>query len=579
MRRRHFIASLAAQSAATTLAAGAAEDGPDLVVVGATVRTADPRRGEARGFAVAAGRFAYVGSEDGARALAGPGTRVLDLNGATVFPGFIDAHVHLSSIGLALREVHLHGIASYPAVVAATVAFARDTDDPWIVGAGWDQNLWAGQAFPTQEPLSAAFPDRPVALHRVDGHAILANAKAMQLAGVTAQTPDPAGGRIVHDERGAPTGLFIDNAMPLILAAIPPPSATQLRAALASAIGECHRWGITSVAEARTEAATLAVLESLADGGTLDLRVHAMLSGTDDALLTERFARGPRPFEGDGRLAVRAVKLYADGALGSRGAALLAPYSDDPHNSGLLLTTQEHRINVASRALRSGFQVCTHAIGDRANRLVLDAYERVLAGLSLDDARALRFRIEHAQILAPADVPRFAALGIIPSMQTSHQTSDMAWAQERLGPDRLRGAYAWRSLLDTGVIVPNGTDAPVESLNTVRSYHAAVTRQDERGAPAGGWFADQRMTRAEALKSMTLWPARANFAEHLVGSIATGKLADFVVADGDLLIVAADQIPNVQIRATYLGGRLVYDATSGAPTQRAALRPRAGGCC
>ncbi len=578
MRRSHFIASLAAQSAASTLAGGAAEGAADLIVVGATVRTGDPRREEAQGLAISGGHFAYVGTEAQARALAGPQTRVLDVEGATVYPGFVDAHVHLSSIGLALREVRLHGIASYAAVVDATVAFARTNDDPWIVGVGWDQNLWPGQAFPTEGPLSAAWAARPVVLHRIDGHASLANAEAMRRAGITAQTPDPAGGRIVRDEHGAPTGLFIDNAALLIVAAIPPPSAAQLRTALGTAIRECHRWGITSVGEARTEAAVLAVLESLAASGALDLRVHAMLNGADDALLGERFARGPRTFDGDARLAVRAVKLYADGALGSRGAALLAPYSDDPHNSGLLLTTQEHRIDVGTRALKAGFQVCTHAIGDRANRLVLDAYEQVLHGLSLDDARARRFRVEHAQILAPEDLPRFAALGIIPSMQTTHQVSDMPWAQERLGAARLTGAYAWRSLLDTGVIIANGTDAPVESLDTVRSFHAAVTRQDERGAPPDGWYPDQRMTRVQALKSMTLWAAQANFAEHLVGSIARGKFADFVVADGDLFTAPAGEIMQTKIRATYLAGRKVYDAATDGAAAKAALRPGGGGC-
>ncbi len=535
------------------------EPDADLVVVGATVYTVDPDRPAARAFAVAGGRFLYVGSEEGARARRGPKTQTVDLAGATVFPGFIDAHLHLSSVGLGLREVALNGVASYAAAVAATVAFGKTSPQPWITGGRWDQNLWPDRSFPSHAALSAALPDRPVVLYRVDGHTLLANAKAMQLAGVTAQSADPPGGRILRDAHGEPTGVFIDAAMNLLAKAIPPATPSQLRSALTVAAGECHRWGVTSVGEARTEADVLTVLEQLADEGALDLRVHAMLSGVDDGLLTQRFANGPRPFGENGRLAIRAVKLYADGALGSRGAALLRPYSDDSDNSGLLLLTPEHHRDVCERALRAGFQICTHAIGDRGNRFVLDAYQRVLGSLAPADARARRFRVEHAQVLAPDDVPRFAALGIIPSMQATHQVSDMPWTQARLGPVRAAGAYVWRSLLDTGVIIANGTDAPVESLNPLRTFHAAISRQDERNDPPDGWYPAQRMTRSEALNSMTLWPAFANFAEHITGSISSGKFADFVVLDRDIMTAATQDVLGTSVLATYLGGTLVYD--------------------
>jgi predicted amidohydrolase YtcJ len=577
MRRSTLLAGLAATTAAPSVASAAARGDADLIVTAATIHTVDPHVPRAQAFAVRDGRFVYVGSRDGARAFRGRRTKSLDLGDVTVLPGLIDAHLHFTGVGEALHEVDLVHAATFEEVVRRTVAFAATSRDPWIIGDGWDQNLWADKNFPAHDALSAAIPDRPVVLHRVDGHALLANAKAMELAGVVATTPDPAGGRILRDAHGAPSGVFVDNARTLVTHAIPPATHEQLVRASEAALKECHRWGLTAIGDPGNGQNVIAAYEELARNGRYTLRNHVMLAGSDPALVDAYLARGPRTLDYGGRLSLRAIKLYADGALGSRGAALLAPYSDDPNNTGLLRTPQADVQSLCERALKAGFQVCTHAIGDRGNRVVLDAYEAALRTTRMRDHR---FRIEHAQVLALSDIPRFAQLGVIPSMQSTHQISDMAWAQARLGPDRVRGAYAWRALLDTGVIVPNGTDAPVEAVNSLRTFHAAITRENEANQPPGGWYPQQRMTRAEALSSMTIWAARANFMEHAVGSIAPGKYADFAVLDRDWMHIAPESIIATRVLATYSGGKPVYEAsiTSKTTALRARNR-RIGSCC
>jgi len=577
MRRATLLASLAAAAAAPAVAAGGPGDA-DLIVTAKTIHTSDPHAPSAQAFAVRDGSFVYVGSRDGARAFRGARTKSLDLGEATVLPGLIDAHLHFMHVGLALHEVELAHSTTFDEVVRRTAAFAASSPDAWIIGDGWDQNLWPDKAFPTHAALSAALPDKPVVLNRVDGHAVLANAKAMALAGVDASTADPSGGRIVRDEHGAPTGVFVDNAMALIRRAMPPPSHEQLVRASVASLAECHRWGLTSIGDPGVDQTYLDAYTELARVGRYTLRNHTMLAGSDDALVARYLPRGPQPWSSDGRLAIRAIKLYADGALGSRGAALLAPYDDDPGNRGLLLTPQAKIQDVTTRALRAGFQVCTHAIGDRGNRNVLDAYEAALRAAPATDHR---LRIEHAQVLSPDDVPRFARLGIIPSMQTMHQISDMGWAQTRLGAQRVLGAYAWRSLLDTGAQIANGTDAPIEVVDTRRTFHAAVTRENEANQPPGGWYPHQRMTRTEALASMTLWAARSNFAEHISGSISTGKYADFAVLDRDWMRVAPDEVMATRFLATYSSGRAVYE-TPLTKTAQHAFRPRRRGgtsCC
>ncbi|MDQ6736134.1 MAG: amidohydrolase [Gemmatimonadota bacterium] len=526
------------------------------MVTNAHIYTVDDSRPAAQAFAVRNGMFAFVGSEREAMALRGANTRVLDLHGATVVPGLADAHGHIAGLAEFLRDADLVGSLSYDEAVARTVKHAgKPASGEWVFGRGWDQNRWAVKQFPTAAALDRAFPDNPAMLERVDGHALLANARAMQAAGVTAATKDPEGGRIIRDANGNPTGVFVDNAMGLINRAIPAPTAAQLERGLTAAIAECNRWGLVSVHDPGEPRAVIDVMESMARAGNYNLRGYILISD-DSAAIAHYYTLGPRSAMYGGHLWVRAIKLYADGALGSRGAALLSPYSDDPGNTGLLVSTEAHLQDVATSALRHGFQVATHAIGDRGNRNVLDAYDAALKTVPTADHR---FRVEHAQIIDPADIPRFAELGVIPSMQASHQTSDMRWAEDRLGASRIRGAYAWRSLLNTGVIIPNGTDFPVEAVNPLITFHSSVTRSDATGWPDGGWYPEQRMTRDEALRSMTIWPAYAAFQEHAMGSITPGKYADFTVLDQDVMTIPARDILKTNVVATYIGGKSAYE--------------------
>jgi predicted amidohydrolase YtcJ len=528
----------------------------DLIVIADRIYTSDSTQPVVRGLAARGGRIVFIGDSATAWAWRGTQTTVLALPGRTVLPGLIDAHAHLLGLGEALRNVDLTGASSYDEVIRRVAARAeRLPPGSWIRGRGWDQNRWPDKRFPIHDQLSKAVPNHAVVLERVDGHAVLANARAMALAKVDSTTPDPEGGRIERKSGSrAPTGVFVDNAEGLIARAEPPLTDGDIRQALTLAAKEANRWGLVSVHDAGEPERVIAQLEELASTGKLPLRVYAMVAD-DSAGLAHAFARGPRSDLYDGHLWVRSVKLYADGALGSRGAALLAPYSDDPGNSGLVVTPPAHLESVAERALRAGFQVCTHAIGDRGNRIALDAYEAALRRVPTKDHR---FRVEHAQVLSPADIPRFARLGVIPSMQTTHQTSDMPWAEARVGPERIKGAYAWRSLLSTGVIIANGTDFPVEAVSPLLTFHAAISRQNPDNQPPGGWYPDQRMTREEALKSMTIWAAYAGFQEGVMGSLRPGKYADFVVLDHDIMTMPAERILSTNVEATYVGGVAVY---------------------
>ncbi|MBX3174441.1 MAG: amidohydrolase family protein [Gemmatimonadaceae bacterium] len=537
-------------------APSAANAPADLVITNARIYTADQSRPVVDAIAVRGGRVVFAGNAAGAKALTGASTRTIDLGGRTVIPGMTDAHAHVAGLGERLRNVDLMETRSYEEVIARVVDRARTTPKgEWILGRGWDQNDWGDTRWPLHEALTRAVPDHPVMLTRVDGHAGLANAAAMRLANLTSSTASPTGGEIIKDERGAPTGVLIDNAQGLIRRVIPAATPAQVKENVRAAIAEMHRWGLTGVHDAGASAGVLAAYEELGREGALNIRLYAMIS--DHAPTIEAwFRRGPMVAGHNGMLWVRSVKLYQDGALGSRGAALLEPYSDDPRTNGLLVSRTEHIQEVSGRALAAGFQVNTHAIGDRGNRLVLDAYEAALAARPTADHR---FRVEHAQILHSDDIPRFAKLGVIPSMQASHQTSDMYWAGTRLGETRLRGAYAWRSLLATNVVIPNGSDFPVEYVNPLISFNASVARQDAAGWPAGGWFPEQRMTREEALLSMSLWPAYAAFQEAELGSLTPGKRADFVVLDQDIMRVPTEMILQTHVLSTWVGGAMVYE--------------------
>ena len=546
---------LIAPALLVALAAPLAAQPADLIVVNARVYTADDARPLAEAFAVRGGKLTFVGSTREARALAGNATRVVDLAGQTVIPGMVDAHAHYSGLAQTLSIVDLMGVPSYAELIERVKARAATLPKgAWVEGRGWDQNQWADGQFPTHDALSAAVPDHPVFLTRVDGHAALVNAAAMKAAGLTRATRDPSGGRILKGANGEPTGVLIDRADEIVARVMPAPTREQTRQALLEAQRVMHRWGLTGVHDAGGGRAMIELYEEMAKAGELNLRLYAMIAD-DSAAINHFMAMGPRSSLHNGRLWVRSIKLYSDGALGSRGAALLEPYSDDADNNGLLVSPPAHIQDVAERALARGFQVNTHAIGDRGNRIVLDAYQKALDKFPRADHR---FRIEHAQILHYSDIPRFAQLGVIPSMQASHQTSDMYWAGKRLGPERLLGAYAWRSLLNSGVIIPNGSDFPVEYVNPLISFHAAIARQDANDYPVGGWYPDQRMTRDEALKSMTLWPAYSAFQEAELGSLTVGKHADFVVLSQDIMRVAPELVLKTEVVSTWVGGERVH---------------------
>jgi hypothetical protein len=534
----------------------------DLVLVGGVVHTVDPVRPRVEGMAVRGSRLLAVGSTAEVEAFQCPGTTRIDLDGQAVIPGLIDAHAHLLSLGRALRRVDLVGTTSYEEVlerVAARIATARPGE--WILGRGWDQNDWPRKEFPDRARLDAISGDNPVMLGRIDGHAVLANGLALAAGGIREATPDPPGGEILRDASGRPTGVLIDNATDPVENAVPSPGEAEDRDALDRAMEHCLSVGLTGVHDAGIDLDDWDRYRRLADAGELRLRIYAMVGwGPRREGVGGTGAPGPdRPPEigrADGMLTVRAVKLYADGALGSRGAALLADYGDRPGHRGLLVNDPAHLEEQARAAAERGFQVAIHAIGDRGNREVLDIYERLAAAHPGAD---LRPRVEHAQVLAPQDVARFAKLGAVPSMQPTHCTSDMYWAADRLGPERLAGAYAWRSLLEAGVgHLPLGSDFPVESANPFWGLYAAVTRQDAEGFPEGGWNSAERLSLGEALRGFTIDAAWAGFQEADLGSLSPGKYADFVILDRDPMTVAPRELRDTRVLQTWVGGRRAW---------------------
>lgn len=500
-------------------------------------------------------RIVYVGDDAGVAAFIGAGTRVIDGRGCTVTPGLVDAHGHLNNLGRILHDVNLVGTTSIEDVVGRVREYqAHVTPGEWIHGRGWDQNDWASQSFPNWRDL-APTEANPMYLDRVDGHALWVNRRALQLCGITRETADPPGGRIEHDANGEPTGVLVDEATRLVEDRVPAASAREMDARLAAAIAECNRVGLTSVHDAGTTRPVLDSLRRLGASGRLTLNVYSLIDSQDDSLAFEVLAHGSSR-ELDGRLTLRAFKLRADGALGSRGALLLEPYSDDPGHRGLNVQPSDTLLAWTRRALAHGFQVGTHAIGDGANRMVLDVYERALRESGRRDAR---LRIEHAQILAPSDLPRLAALGVIASMQPTHATSDMPWAHVRVGEARLRGAYAWRSILESGAALAFGSDFPVESVNPLLGLYAAVTRQDADGNPPGGWFPEQRLTLEEALRAFTSGAAYASFDENDAGRIEPGLRADLTVLDHDIVDGPARALLDTHAKYTIVRGAVVYE--------------------
>lgn len=518
----------------------------DLIVHHGVVYTVDSSFSTVTAFAVADGKIVATGSEqDILDHYTAKETR--DAGGHAVYPGLIDAHAHFVGYGQELFTADLFGAASWDEVLVRLQAFAKaHPDEPWVLGRGWDQNRWPGKQFPSNEKLSSLFPGRPVFLTRVDGHAAMVNQKAFELAGVLPGA-SLSGGR-VETKQGKLTGLLVDNAMGLVASKIPALSAAAYTQRLLAAQKNCFAQGLTTVADCGLSYLDVSAIDSLQQSGQLLMRMYILLS--DDSANFRRFL--PKgPYHTD-RMFVKGFKFYADGALGSRGACLLEPYNDQPGWHGFLRSSIRHFDSMATILAGTDFQMCTHAIGDSGNRMILTIYNKVLK--TKNDKR---WRIEHAQVIAPEDFELFGKTSVIPSVQPTHATSDMYWAGERLGAERLKGAYAYRQLLLQNGWMPLGTDFPVEDISPFKTFFAAVIRKDAKGFPAGGFQPENALTRIEAIRGMTCWAAKGCFLEKEVGSLEAGKKADFIILDRDLMKAPEQQLLGAQVLATYSGGRLV----------------------
>jgi hypothetical protein len=535
----------------------------DLLLVNGTVHTMDARQPAAEAVGIRRGRIVFVGSNREAEAFRASALRLADLAGATVVPGLNDAHLHLAGIGFRELSFDLEGtkgIADLQAKLKAQVAQAKPGQ--WIVGRGWIETHWSPAVFPTARDLDEVAPNHPVALERADGHATVVNSLALKLARIDRSTPNPPGGEILrHADSGEATGMLIDTAASLVERLIPPPTQADVEKALIVAAQREVALGWTAVQIAGHGYDEAELVRRLVAEGKIKLRIYDAVSapGPDAERL---FADGPVVGESDGRYTRRGVKLYMDGALGSRGAALLAPYADYPQSSGLLMKKEEELRPLLTDALRRGIQVQTHAIGDRGNRMVLDLYEQVFKQVMAADRRVPepRWRIEHAQIIDPTDIPRFARLGVIASMQPSHAIGDLFFAPQRLGPGRLAGAYAWQSLLRSGAIIAAGSDAPVERGEPMIEFYAAVARRSLDGFANEDWHLEQRMTREQALRALTLDAAYAAFEEQERGSIEVGKRADLTVLSADIMRISEPDILKTRCLMTIVGGEVVYAA-------------------
>ena len=530
----------------------------DLVLAGGAVMTMDRAHPDATAIAIRGDRIVAVGSDREVMAWAGRRTRVIQLEGRSVTPGLTDSHAHLYGLGAASESLSLKGAASEEEAAArAAAAAASLPEGEWLIGRGWDQNLWADKSFPSAAALDKALGARPAALRRVDGHAVWVSSKALELAGIDRSTPDPKGGRIVRDAAGDATGVLVDAAMDLVDDKVPPPTDAARQRRILAGARQAIEAGITCVHEMGIDDATADVYRNLEDERRLPLRIYAYLSG--DPTMAESLPRRVPEIDRDGnaRFIARGVKFFADGALGSRGAVLLAPYADDPKNTGLWVTPPGELERAIEAAVEGGWQPAVHAIGDAGVRAVLDAYQAVRAQHPKED---LRLRVEHAQVVAPEDMTRFARLGVIASMQPTHATSDMPWAEARLGPDRIRGAYAWRQLVDSGAHVAFGSDFPVEEVSPLQGIYAAVTRQDARGQPPGGWRPEEKLSLEEAVRAFTSEGGYAAFAEQHRGQIKAGMVADLTVYDRRLSADAS--LLKTKIDMTIVGGEPVFERTT-----------------
>jgi predicted amidohydrolase YtcJ len=519
----------------------------DLILHHGKIYTVDSAFSVAQALAVKDGKIMAVGTSKDILA-AYSADSVVDVQGQTVYPGFIDAHAHFVGYGRGLFEVNLYGCKDWEEAVSRVADFAKEHPRmAWIRGRGWDQNGWPGKAFPDNAALNALFPNTPVLLQRVDGHAAIANAKALELAGV--QAGQTLTGGTVETKGAKLTGLLVDNAVDLVARVIPKPGKGDYAQWLSKAQQNCFAQGLTTITDCGLMYHEVEAVEALQQEGKLLMRLYVMLS--DDAANYKRYlAKGPYKTD---RLFIKGIKVYADGALGSRGACLMAPYSDKPGWRGFLLSPRSHFDSVARMLIGTDFQMCTHAIGDSGNRVVLQIYNQYLKGKN-----DKRWRIEHAQVVAPEDFALFGKTSVVPSVQPTHATSDMYWAADRLGAERMTGAYAYQQLLQQNGWIPLGTDFPVEDISPFKTFLAAVVRKDAKGFPEGGFQKEGALTREQALRGMTIWAAKADFLEGEVGSLEQGKKADFIVLNGDLMQVADTAILSTKVVRTYIGGKRVY---------------------
>lgn len=523
----------------------------DLIVFNAQVITIDDDLPGAEAFAVDQGKILFVGTQREVFDLF-DAKNTLDAQENTIMPGIIDAHAHFYQLGLGLQEVDLRGTTSKEDVIERIAAFEPYKTSEFIVARGWDQNDWSDQSYPTKEDLDVVFPDVPVALQRVDGHALWVNSKALSLADIAASGMVP-GGMIMGDGQGRPNGILVDAPCDRIFELIPEPTLAISAQALKSAQDYCFSLGLTGVHDAGLRRPIIELIDSLQQIDVLRIKLEAMVSNIEPDV-SHYLAQGPvvKP-----RLRVGSIKVYADGALGSRGAALRSPYSDDPDHYGAIITPMKDLVILSQRALASGFQINTHAIGDSANVSVLRVYQKALSSANNNDANDVRWRIEHAQVVPPEYFEVFSK-NIIPSVQPTHATSDMYWVEERLGKERMNGAYAYRSLLEEAEMIALGTDFPVEYVNPMLTLSAAVYRRDTSGYPESGFYIDEAITREQALKGMTLWAAYANFSEDRRGSLTPGKEADFILLDRNPLNCPKQELSQIKVLKTFIDGHQVY---------------------
>ena len=520
----------------------------DMIVFNAKTYTVNKQFDTVEAFAVKDGKILALGSSQDIQNEF-EATEKIDAGGRAIYPGFIDAHAHFFGYGQSLQTADLRDTKSWEEILERLTSFAKAHPDGWLIGNGWDQNDWVNKSFPTNEELNRLFPDRPVLLNRIDGHAAVVNQKAFDQAGIKGEQKLVGGDMLTKN--GKLTGLLIDNAVGLVDSKIPSSDEKLATKILTDAQTNCFAVGLTTIDDCGLPFQAVDFIEKMQKDGQLKMRLYIMLSDAQpnyDYL----FKRGAIKTD---RLNVRSFKVYADGALGSRGACLLHPYSDMPNKSGFLLSNQKHFEEVAEKIAAHNFQMCTHAIGDSANRLMLNIYNKVLKGKN-----DKRWRIEHAQVINSKDFNLFGKAGIIPSVQPTHATSDMYWARERLGTNRLKDAYAYKQLLKQNGWIPLGTDFPVENINPLLTFYAATVREDAKGFPKGGFQMENALTPEEALRGMTIWAAKANFEENEKGSLEVGKFADFVILDHDILKSKPQEILKTKILKTYLNGEKVYEA-------------------